>query len=326
MVVAVPELPAVKKKQRDQHNLPCGQVVLIVDQEQVVREQAHAPDIFRSVDLRAIDDSGQWVQFCVFLAQHGFPCHDRFLEVVSTLTKWLAFYELHHLWPDRTWIKDVLKRFCLTKHNGFITRITNGQIEEVFAHVERVVDDSIETTSLEGKQVFANMRLKRDNGCYPSIYRLERYLLAENDSDMSPTLCGGLILLQSDEKWSYHPDDSPLPDQLITQIKEGFCSAKRQLRRNKAGEYPVLQAITRLINYLYVGKNPGHRRASQQLFVQMGFPDKSAERRPIKKIMVRTGVLYEGDYQSQRQSRLYSLSKEVIAMLDADRQVNKGVA
>jgi hypothetical protein len=152
------------------------------------------------------------------------------------------------------------------------------------------------------------------------------YLLAENESDMSPTLCGGLIPDSADKEWSYVPDNTPLPDRLLTRIKDGFRSAKRQLRRNKAGKYPTLQAMTRLINYLYAGTNPGHRRASQQLLVQMGFPDKTANRQRLKKIMVKAGVLYEGDYQAQRQSRLYCLSKEVIATLDQDRQVNKAIA
>ena len=59
------------------------------------------PEPFYQVNLNAINDSRQWVQFCVFLAKHGIPCHDKFLEVVSTLAKWFAYVgKLYHLRPD----------------------------------------------------------------------------------------------------------------------------------------------------------------------------------------------------------------------------------
>ena len=108
------------------------------------------PEPFYQVNLNAINDSRQWVQFCVFLAKHGFPCHDKFLEVVSTLAKWFAYVELYHLRPDRTVIKQLLGDYCLNKHNGFISRLNNGLKDEVLAHVDRVVDDAIDTVSLEG--------------------------------------------------------------------------------------------------------------------------------------------------------------------------------
>ena len=316
-----------KKSRGEAPLLPCGQKGLVstVDEERIEREHGHAPDMFRSVDLRAIDDSGQWVQFCVFLAEHGFPCHDRFVEVVSTLTKWLAFYELFDAWPDRTRIKAVLNSFCLAKNNGFITRLAQGKTEDVLAHVGRVVDDTIDSVNAEGKQVFAEMRFTRDSGLYPSVYCLAP-LIGGESSSLSPIPCGGLISASTDSEWVYKPDDSPLPEGISAKIIEAFRTAHRQLRRATDGQYPTLQAIGRLINYLYAGKNSGHRRASQQLLVQMGFSQKTCRRQAVKKVLFKAGILHEGDYQAQRKSRQYSLGKEVISLLDQDRHVNKGVA
>ena len=260
------------------------------------------------------------MKFCVFLAEHGFPCHDRFLEVISTLTRWLAFIELFNQWPDRTAIKDALRSFCLNKNNKYISRLNDGHVEDVLNHVDRVVDDSIDTVNEDGLQVFESIRLNRDSGKYGTRIELLPLILNFNDLVYSPTLCGGLIPRPQDAKWEYQPDDTPLPDQILTTIKTGFKTAKRQLRKNKSGEYATLKAITRLLNYVYAGKPTGQRRASQQLLEQMGFPGKSSERRPIKKILAKADILFEGDYQAQKRSRLYKIGKEALTMLDDARK------
>jgi hypothetical protein len=92
----------------------------------LARSESHYPPCFHDVDLDAINDSRQCVQFCVFLARHGFPCPDKFLEVVSTLAKWFAFVELHHLWPDRTHIKLLLKDFALISTTSSLSGLIMG--------------------------------------------------------------------------------------------------------------------------------------------------------------------------------------------------------
>jgi hypothetical protein len=93
-----------------------------------------------------------------------------------------------------------------------------------------------------------------------------------------------------------------------------------RLRRNKAKEYPTLQAVTRLVNYLYPGKNRGQRRASRQLLEQMGFPTSSTKKERIKKALVKAGVLHLGDYRAKSKSRLYCLSREALEVLDQVRE------
>ena len=140
--------------------------------EPLARDEQY-PDHFYEADLKTINASGQWVEFCIFLATVGFPCDDRFIEVISTLAKWFAFYEFYTPEIDRVRTKEVLKLFCLRKHNGFITRLNNGQEEDVLAHVDRVVNNAIDSTTEEGLKHFAEMRATRDRGYYPTIYRLE---------------------------------------------------------------------------------------------------------------------------------------------------------
>ena len=282
------------------------------------------PSCFHNVHLEVINDSRQWVQFCVFLAQHGFPCHDRFLEIVSTLAKWFAFVELHHLLPDRTHIKLLLKDYCLNKHNGFITRLNNGLVNEVITHVDRVVDDAIESVTEKGRQLFAEIRYKRTTGFYPEVYLLEEMIcdknLNKNETRLCPISCGLLTEeIVEDRTWAYTPDDTPLPEKLLLIIRHGFDTVGIRLRRNKDKEYPTLAAITRLVNYLYHGKNRGQRRASKQLLEQMGFPTSSTKKERIKKALVKAGVLHLGDYRAKSKSRLYSLSRETLELLDEAR-------
>ena len=85
---------------------------------------------------------------------------------------------------DRTHVKDLLKNFCLTKHNGHITRLNYGQTEEVLEQVERIVDSTIDAEQLEGKALFAELRWKRETGYYPQVFCLEKYLQEEKEQDI----------------------------------------------------------------------------------------------------------------------------------------------
>ncbi len=283
------------------------------------------PESFCEVDLRTINASGQWVEFCIFLATYGFPCDDRFVEVISTLTKWFAFYEFYTPEIDRKRTKEVLKLFCLHKHNTFITRLNNGRDEEVLAHVDRVVDGTIDSMSEEGIRLFSEMRATRDRGHYPTIHRLVD-LCTNNSSSFSsslcPILCGVLRNERTTEKtedWTYLPDETELPEKLIEIIQQGFQQAGIQLRKNKTGKYPTIEAITRFINYLYAGTNRGTRRASKILLEQMGFPAGSKKKERIKAVMQKAKIIQIGDYRALSLSRSYSLTEEVLRVLDDAR-------
>lgn len=309
--------------------LPCGEQVddLIAG----TPNQRPYLDYFYSVDLKAVNKNEKWVQFCIFLATHGFPCHDRFLEVVSTLAKWFSFYELYHLLPDRTRIKELLVSFCFSKNNGFITRLEQGQINEVIANVDRIVDDVIDNENDDGKLVFAEMRVKRDSGQYPEVYRLEP-LMGNGEAGPSnthslsgPILCGALGAPrdEGDERRGqggvYEPDDSPLPRSLSESILHAFMEIRSPLRKNKAGEYPTLKQIGRLVNHLYSRRNKGRGRVSRQLFERMGFPKNSSKKERIKRVLQKAGIIEMGGYRSKRQSREYWLTARTLDILDEER-------
>ena len=281
--------------------------------------------IFLTCDLEAINRTRQWVPFVMFLARNGFPSEDSFLPVISTLTKWLFYYELYDLPVEerKARIKEVLWVYCANKHNGFITRLNNGQSEEVISNIDRLVEHTIQTVNDCGKSVFMDMRYKRDRGQYHIVYEIEDDLCdldTNNQSSICPILCG--VLSGSDEGtqgWTYVADDTPLPDQVERAVVEAFRASGYKMRK-KDGHYPILRAITRLINYLAASKTY-QRRASQMLLTQMGFPDKSSKRERIKAILSAHDIIHRGDYRSRSQSMRYILTKRMIDSLEGHRVI-----
>ena len=166
------------------------------------------------------------------------------------------------------------------------------------------------------------MRVTRDRGYYPTIYRLEE--LCTNTICSSPFLSCSILcgILRDDktEQWKYTPDETELPEELTKMVIIGFQQQGTQLRKNKAGKYPTLLAITRLINYLYAGKNKGSRRASKILLEEMGFPASSKKKERIKTAIRKAGMITIGDYRALNLSRHYSLTPVVVEILDKTRK------
>ena len=94
-----------------------------------------------------------------------------------------------------------------------------------------------------------------------------------------------------------------------------FKQAGRPLRR-KHGQYPTLNAITRLFNYLVYGRKSGHRRASQKLLNDMGFPAKTKERQAVMSVLLKAKLLHKGDYLSRTKSRLWILDNSVLELMN----------
>lgn len=296
------------------------------------------PDFFWKTDLKAVAKSGQWVQFVKFLVENGIPAEDRFTEVISTLAKWFAFVELFG--EERSRIKAVLTQFAMTRHNGKVSRLLAGQVEDVASHVGRIVDHVLDGEDTDGKQLFAEIRQKRAAGQYRhGNYELAAEIMQEQqdtlpsiqgEHTLSYLLCGGLIQdSEPDEAttgWGYQPDDTPLPDEVMNRIRLAFKTSKKQVRRNKTtGRFPVLDTITRFFNYLVCGRKSGTRRASQELLIQMGFPKKNSERDRIIAVLLADGLLQKGGYVATQKSRQWFLDAAVVMAIYDARQKQRDV-
>lgn len=282
--------------------------------------EATYPDCFWNADLEQVNRSGQWIPFVKFLVENGFPCDDCFRHVISTLAKWFVFVELFG--EDRSRIEHVLQQYIAKKHNGKVTRWLTGEKRDVLQQICRIVDDVIQSELDEGKRVFAEIRQRRESGQYAKAYFFEAHILEDHSSSSfdsllpSHLLRGGLRDAEFTEgKWKYVPDNTPLPEQLQQDILNLFRKSGRPLRKRN-GQYPTLNAITRFFNYLVSGRKSGHRRASQKLLHEMGFPGKTKERQAVISVLLKAKLLHSGDYRSRQRSRLWILDNRVLSLMN----------
>lgn len=259
------------------------------------------PDSFCQVDLPKIIENGEWVEFVHFLVENGIPCDSKFYEVISTLARWFCFVEFYDR-PEKS-ASQLLRMYVLRKNNGMVSRLHSGETHEVFAHVDRIVDEVLRTTTAEGQKVFENLRRQRASGKYAKVWNFEAEITGRSTPCPSPSLqpyylsCGSLTAAHASEPdhgdWIYQPDDTPLPDFVLEKVRAAFRQRKRQLRK-KGGRFPTLDAITRFFNYLLAGRHRGQRRASKELMVQMGFPSSGSKRDGIINVLLRGGLLLKG--------------------------------
>jgi len=285
--------------------------------------QPAVADLF--LDTHKVCDAGQWVQYVKFVVESGVPTEDRLGEVLASLARWFLFVEMFG--QDRAEVKALLRRFVLTKHNGKITRLLDGRIDEVLAQVDRTVD--LATSDTKNKRLFAELRQKRGSGTYRQVYYFAPVLRGlSTPSTRTPTVpfiseCltqADLDAIGTKEKWTYESDLTRLPEDILDLIRQTFKKAKRQLRTNKTtGRCPTLDAITRLFNYLFSGRKSGTRRASQKLLVEMGFNTSQAKNKPIFDLLDKADLLHRGNYVAHEQSRQWILGKVVLESMTQQR-------
>lgn len=294
------------------------------------------PDFFWQASLKAVNKSAQWVQFVEFLVENGVPADDRFSQVMLTLARWFGFVELFGEDPDR--IKAVLRHFALTKHNNKVSRLLAGQEDEVLSQVDRIVDHVLANENAAGKELFARIKQKRATGQYKNNFFFEAQILGTEPHTPSSQqhlpsfyfICGGLNSDSDEEEdspgWSYQPDNTTLPDDVMNRIRLAFKTSKKQVRRSKTtGRFPVLDSITRFFNYLLCGRKSGTRRASQELLIQMGFPKKNSERDRIIAVLLESGLLHKGGYVATQKSRQWFLDSAVVMAVHDARLKHRDV-
>ncbi|MBX7105379.1 MAG: hypothetical protein K1X57_14945 [Gemmataceae bacterium] len=299
--------------------------------EPVVLSQAEVPDCFEQVDLPTIVNNGQWLQFIHYVVKNGIPAKDKFFEVISTLAKWFVFVEMYG--DALSDIGAVLKQYVLSKHNNRVTRLNNGQITEVFGHVDRILTSVVKDESPTGLALFEDIRRRRTTGHYAEMWSFAPQIMRETTTTSSSSLsnmllpshliCGSLTqppdAVTVPTKWTYEPDNTPLPDFVVERIRSAFQARNRQLRKGKDGSFPTLNAITRFFNYLFSGQKSGTRRASRELLIKMGFPTNGQRRSPIINLLVSSGLVTKGGYLSMEKSRLWTLASDIVEAIRLHR-------
>ena len=201
-----------------------------------------------------------WVQNCEAWARKGLPSEDSLFLVVSQLARWLYFVELFSLPKDQRLetIKNTLVHFCLTKHNGFISRLGAGLEQEVSEHIHRAVDSGINNADTAFKEYCAIMRQKREKGQYRRIIWLEPLLLGQSERSNTLPLVGFYKCGVSGTPKDQPILDDPLPSSILAKLME-VATAKQPDKngrlittmRKRNGEYPFVRFSRRFLNVIW---------------------------------------------------------------------------
>jgi hypothetical protein len=254
--------------------------------------------------------NGKWVQRCREWATSGLIEDDSMFDAIFHLALWfywIEFWQSHE--NDRfDKIIDLLTQFCLTKHNGFITRFNLGQKQDVVHQVERAVNWAIETNTPHREKVFAEIRAKRETGSYSTVYFLEPLIGQPSvapssipaSSSVTFTECCSVLKEKkiSPETWVFQPDDTPLPDALEQAIHNFY--RRKELKMNK----PTFKKLVRFLNFLR--SKGGEGRLSIKALKKMGFSNHPA-RQHVKHLEEMGLIATQGYCPAAGISKLYRL-------------------
>ena len=254
-------------------------------------------------DLR----NGQWVKTLARLAGNGLDREDFIGTAAHEFAKWLYWIELYRQPEDQRThtIQRLLTSYILKKHNGFITRLTNGQKAEVVAQVSRCLDSAVRLSPPhreESLALFARIREKWESGRYEYPLRLEPLLNGDPEqlalpdppspSSSSPCLLTFMCM---------RLDDSPLPPAVAAMIQK------------HAGRAKVIPFATRLLNWLCNHKGRAHL-GREALSKMLGYTDPTRIQTYLR-ILERAGVIVRGkSYCKGRNGKECRLAEEAVKL------------
>jgi hypothetical protein len=203
-------------------------------------------------------------------------------------------------------VLGLLHKFVTEKHNGFVTRLNNGQEDAVLSQVSRCLDLAITLDNESSSKTFENLRHKRTTGRYKRLIQIEPILLGNPES---VTTASSLL----STLFSVPPFEDnltlPLPDKLIQQIKQ------------KAGRRKIDGFITKFVNLLYFARQDNSflhlpRKELSDRKIIPASPNKFAQH---VRILVGTEVIDKEAYRAKTRATGYRLREEERQLIDNDR-------
>jgi|GEM_PF-3052323 len=240
---------------------------------------------------------GKWATGLLRLARKGLEKEDSVGTVIHEMAKWLWWIELYNL-PEGKRLEEItrlLSAYVLTKHNNCVSRLLNGQQEDVLAQVARCVKQASEIKLPASMAGFTRTREKWSNGGYTHPVKLIPALTGQEDVSLSLSCQFTVMCIKFDDQ---------LPESVQAKIKA------------VAGRNKVMAFATRLINLLYSkhGKAFIGRKALSEM---LGYknPNQIAKYTNIMKL---AGIITIGSsYKAGRNGKQYILSQDVVIAMEA---------
>jgi hypothetical protein len=263
----------------------------LVHQEKHIQEkQVHPIHDMHNVDF---ENKKGWYHRLAAFAVNGLPDHDSIGHVGFEFAKWLYWIDLFEL-PEKermNQINDILQSFIITKNNGFVTRLNNGNEKKVFDQIKRLIRSAAKIDRKESLLVFEKIRNKIKNNNYKNNIRIVDLLTGKKN-----VTCGQLThMCMPPEKLDPH---YPLPEAIEEKIKE------------KQGMKKVFPFANVLLNK--IASCGGKARVGRKWFTANGFKDPNKTKERID-VLISAGVLHRGtNYSVGRFGIEYSIPPTIL--------------
>jgi len=284
----------------------------------------------------------------VELARFGVPEEHRLFEFLLLLARPLIWRDYYHLpIPERAQkAQDDLLFWVLNKHNGLVTRVQLGNIENIEHEIRRQVSVAINQTSVSLQQYYAEMRSRDER--YPlSVVRItdvirsysstliaDRFsetngrLTATSEGDLSSALtsrveehtipspslvCCTVIIKELDQL--------PLPEEIKQRIDQIIKSKKMRIRDN---EYPLMRFSKRLLNILW--KEDGCAQIHNQILMQYAETKNPNQLLAYKRLLAEHGLImkhWESYARPGASSSIYQMTTEIFEHFQKHHRTNK---
>ncbi len=248
---------------------------------------------------RTVPSPSRWTWAHVkALAREGVPEEHKLYQYLLLLARPLVWRDYFHLKVNERLARaeaDLLF-WVMTKHNGLVTRVQEGDHVDLRHEVRRQVRVAHEETSPSLQAFYAEMR-ERDKQYPARVERVSDLIRNIQNSSSFPVCC---------RRISKEMDDSPLPAHV-----EGVLSrvVKDKKMRRRDGEYPFVRFARRLLNALWAEDGA----ASLHGEVLLAFCGSKNPNQVVgyKKLMAEYGLIsdqWEGHVQKGVSSALYQMT------------------
>ncbi len=244
-----------------------------------------------------------WCPWIERMAKTGLVENDSMSKVVYELAKWLLWIELFDSDDRQELATELLQSYVIYKHNGHVSRLTNGHEAEVLSQVQRIVASAV-VINPDSNELFARIREGRDNGKYWRPIKIVPLLSgtrATNSGDDTHIICTTYSL--------------PIREDLLPHIIEDkllrYATSKRM--RRSQGDYPFVRFSRRLLNHLYDRK--GSARLSTESLTTL--VTNVHQQNDFKKALRDLNLLrdWTGTYRAKSASCLYHLTDEALTLI-----------
>ena len=237
-----------------------------------------------NLNVNASGNKENWYKTVLDLAINGLVEDDSVHFAVYNLSKWLYFIELYDLDENVRVLKinELILYYITNKHNNFITRMNNGNVNEVIDHVNRSILSAIKVKDANSLELFSNIRNKISNNQYKTIIKISDAIMGKF-SNQSPSLFNKC---------------TPLPEEL------------ENLILSHSGLKKMFPFATILINKLLQSGCKANLGRQWMTTIAHSTPRKASER---LKILTKAGIITVGStYRPKEFGRLISLRPEII--------------